>query len=69
MDSSPSAIGSPTRTREGTSQSLTEGPVQKGVKILGHSQLKTTQRYSHLAPETLLNAADAAARAAGLGKG
>jgi integrase len=36
-------------------------------KILGHTQLKTTQRYSHLAPETLLNAADAVAQAAGLG--
>lgn len=36
-------------------------------KILGHSQLKTTQRYSHLAPETLLNAADAAAQAVGIG--
>lgn len=34
-------------------------------KLLGHTQLKTTQRYSHLSPETLLNAADAAAHAAG----
>jgi len=36
-------------------------------KILGHSQIKTTARYSHLAPETLLNAADAMASAAGMG--
>jgi integrase len=36
-------------------------------KLLGHTQIKTTARYSHLAPETLLNAADAAANAAGLG--
>lgn len=35
-------------------------------KILGHSQIKTTARYSHLAPETLLNAADAMASAAGM---
>ena len=30
-------------------------------KLLGHSQLKTTARYSHLADETLLSAVDAAA--------
>lgn len=40
-------------------------------KLLGHSQIKTTARYSHLAPETMLNAADAMANAmanaAGLG--
>jgi len=29
-------------------------------KILGHSQLKTSERYAHLAHETLLAAADAA---------
>jgi hypothetical protein len=33
--------------------------------ILGHSQLKTTQRYSHLSQETLLEAVDAAAEATG----
>lgn len=32
-------------------------------KLLGHSQLKTTARYSHLADETLLLAVDAAAKA------
>ncbi len=32
-------------------------------KLLGHSQLKTTARYSHLADETLLSAVDAAAKA------
>ena len=36
------------------------------MKLLGHSQLKTTQRYSHLSPQTLLDATDAAANAAGL---
>lgn len=34
--------------------------------ILGHTQLKTTQRYSHLSQTTLLDAADAAVGAAGL---
>ena len=36
-------------------------------KLLGHTQIETTARYSHLAPETMLNAADAMANAAGLG--
>jgi len=34
--------------------------------ILGHTQLKTTQRYAHLSQTTLLEAADAAVGAAGL---
>jgi integrase len=34
--------------------------------ILGHSQLITTQRYAHLSQETLLDATNAAASAAGL---
>lgn len=34
-------------------------------KLLGHTQLKTTQRYAHLAPETLLDASNAATRAIG----
>lgn len=34
-------------------------------KVLGHAQLKTTQRYSHLSQETLLAAVDAAADATG----
>ena len=29
---------------------------------VGHSQLKTTQRYAHLSNETLLDAVDAASR-------
>lgn len=33
-------------------------------KVLGHSQLATTQRYAHLSQETLLAAVDAAADAA-----
>ena len=35
-------------------------------KILGHSQLTTTQRYAHLSQATLLDATNAAASAAGL---
>ena len=34
-------------------------------KILGHSQVKTTQRYSHLAQETLLDAVNVAPDALG----
>ncbi|MHB8056831.1 MAG: tyrosine-type recombinase/integrase [Desulfuromonadaceae bacterium] len=34
-------------------------------KILGHSQLKTSQRYAHLSQDTLLAAVDAAADATG----
>ena len=30
-------------------------------KILGHTQVKTTQRYAHLAQETLLDATNAVA--------
>ena len=35
------------------------------AKVLGHSQLKTSQRYAHLSQETLLAAVDAAADATG----
>lgn len=31
-------------------------------KILGHTQIKTTQRYAHLSPDTLLDAANMAMR-------
>jgi len=34
--------------------------------VLGHSQLKTTQRYAHLSQETLLAAVDAGANATGM---
>jgi len=34
-------------------------------KLLGHTQVKNTQLYAHLAPETLLDASDAATRAVG----
>ncbi len=34
-------------------------------KILGHTQVKTTQRYAHLAPQTLLDASNAATLAVG----
>ena len=34
-------------------------------KILGHTQVKTTQRYAHLSHDTLLDAANAATRAVG----
>jgi site-specific recombinase XerD len=33
--------------------------------ILGHTQIKTTQRYAHLAPQTLLDASNAATHAVG----
>ena len=36
------------------------------AKVLGHSQLKTIQRYAHLSQETLLEAVDAAADATGM---
>ncbi len=39
------------------------------AKVLGHTQLKTSQRYSHLSQETLLAAVDASAHAAGSGWG
>lgn len=35
------------------------------AKVLGHTQLKTTQRYSHLSQDKLLEAVDAAAKATG----
>ena len=35
------------------------------AKVLGHTQLKTSQRYSHLSNETLLAAVDASANATG----
>ena len=35
-------------------------------KILGHTQVKTTQRYAHLSQETLIDAANAAGNAAGM---
>jgi integrase len=34
-------------------------------QILGHTQVKTTQRYAHLSQDTLLDAANAATRAVG----
>ena len=34
-------------------------------KLLGHTQVKTTQRYANLAPETLLAASNAATKAVG----
>jgi integrase len=34
-------------------------------KLLGHTQIKTTQRYAHLSPETLLAASNAATKAVG----
>ena len=33
--------------------------------LLGHTQIKTTQRYSHLSQNTLMDATNAAARAVG----
>jgi integrase len=37
-------------------------------KLLGHTQVKTTQRYAHLTQESLINAADTAANALPLNK-
>jgi site-specific recombinase XerD len=34
-------------------------------RLLGHTQVKTTQRYSHLSQDTLLAAANAATKAVG----
>jgi len=34
-------------------------------RLLGHTQIKTTQRYAHLSPDTLLDASNAASRAVG----
>ena len=34
-------------------------------RLLGHSQIKTTQRYAHLSPETLQAASNAASLAIG----
>ena len=36
------------------------------AKVLGHTQLKTSQRYAHLSQETLLAAVDAAAETSGI---
>ena len=45
---------------------LTPGVVfMRSKKVLGHTQVKTTQRYAHLAPETLLAASNAATLAVG----
>lgn len=38
-------------------------------KLLGHTQIKTTQRYAHLSNESLLNAADSAAALVPWGRG
>ena len=35
-------------------------------KILGHTQIRTTQRYAHLSQETLLDAANAAVNVVGV---
>jgi site-specific recombinase XerD len=35
-------------------------------KILGHTQIRTTQRYAHLSQDTLLAATNAAVDAAGI---
>ncbi len=40
-------------------------PIYTVSKILGHTQLKTTERYAHLSDDTLLAAADTAATAMG----
>ena len=42
-------------------------PIYEVQKLLGHSKVTTTERYSHLSNQTLLDAADAAARQTGIG--
>ena len=46
-----------------------ERSIYEVAKVLGHTQLKTSQRYSHLSNETLLAAADTSANAAGINWG
>lgn len=41
-------------------------PIYEVQKILRHSKITTTERYAHLADETLLDAADAAAKITGI---
>jgi integrase len=41
-------------------------PIFTVSRILGHTQIKTTQRYSHLAEETLLAATETASNALGI---
>jgi hypothetical protein len=40
--------------------------ILEASKVLGHTELKTSQRYSHLSHETLLAAVDASANATGI---
>jgi len=53
-------------------QSMASNMVNSGrsiyevARVLGHSQIKTTARYSHLSQDTLLEAVDAASNATGV---
>ena len=48
-----------------TQPDATPEDYRKVQHLLGHTQVKTTQRYAHLSPDTLLAAANAASTAVG----
>jgi site-specific recombinase XerD len=54
--------------RHTTASNMVNGgrSIYEVAKVLGHTQLKTTQRYAHLSQETLLAAVDAAAETSGI---
>ena len=64
--------GMPTLRMHDLRHSMASNMVNSGrtiyevAKVLGHAQIKTSARYSHLNPETLLAAVDSAAAATGV---
>jgi len=73
-DSARKAAGLPDVRMHDLRHSMASNMVNSGrsiyevATVLGHSQLKTSQRYAHLSQETLLAAVDAAAAATGMGQ-
>ena len=56
-----------TRLHHGLNRLVNAGRSLYEVKaVLGHTQLKTTQRYAHLSQATLLEAVEVVVEAAGL---